>query len=92
MIHPKPFLQYLAEHPASAAGVLLCTVHVGGETALPPEIVELQRQLLDTEQDVSQLMAEIMEETVQVEMATANAELASLKNEISNLKQRLGEA
>ena len=63
-----------------------------GETALPPEIVELQRQLLDTEQDVSQLMAEIMEETVQVEMATANAELASLKNEISNLKQRLGEA
>ena len=28
MIHPKPFLQYLAEHPASAAGVLLCTVHV----------------------------------------------------------------
>ena len=64
----------------------------GGETALPPEIVELQRQLLDTEQDVSQLMAEIMEETVQVEMATANAELASLKNEISNLKQRLGEA
>ena len=64
----------------------------GGETTLPPEIVELQRQLLDTEQDVSQLMAEIKEETVQVEMATANAELASLKNEISNLKQRLGEA
>ena len=28
LIHPKPFLQYLAEHPASAAGVLLCTVHV----------------------------------------------------------------
>ena len=41
---------------------------------------------------LSQLMAEIMEETVQVEMATANAELASVKNESSNLKQRLGEA
>ena len=60
--------------------------------AVPPEIAEIQRKLLDTEEDVSQLMAEIMQETVEVEMATANAELASLKNEIVSLKQRLGEA
>ena len=60
--------------------------------AVPPEIAEIQRKLLDTEEDVSQLMAEIMQETVEVEMATANAELASLKNEIFSLKQRLGEA
>ena len=55
-----------------------------------PEVEEIQRKLLEADEDLATLMQEIMAETVEVEMAAANAELAKARQEVEDLRRELG--
>ena len=56
-----------------------------------PEVEEIQRKLLEADEDLATLMQEIMAETVEVEMAAANAELAKAREEVEDLRRELGQ-
>jgi peptidoglycan hydrolase CwlO-like protein len=50
---------------------------------------ELTKKLLQTDDDLEQLMAEILEDTMEVEMAASKEELEKAKEEIEHLKGEL---
>ena len=52
---------------------------------------EIQRKLLQADEDLSELMNEIMNDMVQVETAQAHAELAAAKREADDLRRQLDE-
>jgi NifB/MoaA-like Fe-S oxidoreductase len=56
---------------------------------IDPQMEELTKKLLQTDDDLEQLMAEILEDTMEVEMAASKEELEKAKEEIEHLKGEL---
>ena len=73
------------ERPRFVSGL---TITQGGGK-LDPEVEEIQRKLLQADEDLSELMNEIMNDMVQVETAQAHAELAAAKREADHEREEL---
>ena len=90
-IDPEANLKIKVKPRAHLGGAIGGASEDRGEFVGDPEVEEIQRKLLEADEDLAALMQDIMAETVEVEMAAANAELAKARQEVEDLKRELGQ-